>query len=78
MFLTSLTFRGAERRISRKLEAHVRGENMRGTESINFPSDQNAINAHYLGEVTLTDRFPNNIVHFSFRIADCCKMRWGS
>ena len=31
-----------------------------------------------MGEVTLTDGFPNNIAHFSFGMADYCKRGGGS
>ena len=43
----------------------------------NFPSDQNAINVLYKGDVTLANSFSDRIVQVYFGIADCCKMRGG-
>ena len=34
-----------------------------GTKSFDFQSDQNAMNVNYIGEVTLTGGFSNDIVH---------------
>ena len=72
------------------LVAHMRGESKEGgkelegrkglerrEERLDFRSKQIAMNVNYIGEVTLTDRFSNNIVHFSFGIADCGKIRNG-
>ena len=43
--------------------------------SFNFPSDQNAMNINYIGDVTLENSYFDSIVQFSFEIADCRKMR---
>ena len=45
------------------------------TKSFNLPSDQNAMNIKYIGEMILENSFFDGIVPFSFGVADCGKMR---
>ena len=54
-----------------------RDENEEGTKGFNFRPDQNVTNVNYTGEVTLIAGFSNDVVHCSFGIADCSKMRVG-
>ena len=53
----------------------MRGYNWGGTKSFNFPSNQNAMNIDYIGDVTLENSCFDNIASFSFGIADCGKLR---
>ena len=46
-----------------------------GTKSFNFSSDQNAMNINDIGNVTLENNCFDGIAPFSFRIADCGKMK---
>ena len=48
----------------------VRGYNWEGTKSFNFPSDQNAMNINFIGNVTLENSCFDSIIQFSFGIAD--------
>ena len=46
-----------------------------GKKSFDFPSDQNAMNINYIGDMALEDNCFDSIVQFSFGIADCGEMR---
>ena len=53
----------------------MRGENWGRKKSSNFPSDQNAMNINYIGDVALGNTCFDGIVQFSFGIADYRKMK---
>ena len=53
----------------------IRGYNWGGTESLNFPSNQSAMNVNYIGDVTLENSRFDSVVQFSFGIVDCGYMR---
>ena len=55
----------------------VRGKSRGGTKRLDFQSDRNAMSVNYIVAVNLKDGFSKNIVHISFGIADCGKMRGG-
>ena len=53
----------------------IRGQNGEGMKSLNFRSDQNAVNVNYIREVVLAySFFQLHYVQFSFGMVDCSKM----